>query len=291
MSHPINPDTAVYTITIDGEQKDNVSFEEFKQFVEKNSIPVVHLDDVNLYYDGVFDSAVANGYNITEYHTHERSPNYTVHMEKNKVATFTNIKSSHLAKALNTTESQLKDSYNHGGKSDTIQSETTARDDVGPGRGVFDSAISQGYKVTEYHSHERNPNYTVHVSKENNESVFTNISPSHLAQALGLKPPDLKDSSKNPQDSFADKEISDSDEYDQETLGENQDSVATSPRIRKGVTLKSCIQKGSKLKSVEKNKRDSFSVYLELPDGSEQYFPSVSEEHLREIPNPLHLTA
>ncbi|KAJ3252837.1 hypothetical protein HK103_001131 [Boothiomyces macroporosus] len=278
MSHPINPDTAVYTITIDGEQKDNVSFEELKQFVEKSSIPVVHLDDVNLYYDGVFDSAVANGYNITEYHTHKRNPNYTVHMEKNgKVATFTNIKSSHLAKALDTTESQLKDSFNHGGKSDTIQSETTARDDIGSGRGVFDSAISQGYKVTEYHSHERNPNYTVHVSKENNESVFTNTSPSHY----------LKDSSKNPQDNFADKEIS-SEEYDQKTLGENQDS---SPRIRKGVTLKSCIQKGSKLKSVEKNKRDSFSVYLELPDGSEQYFPSVSEEHLREIPNPNHQTA
>ncbi len=48
----------------------------------------------------------------------------------------------------------------------------------------FDTALQEGFKVTEYHKHQANKNYSVIVAKEDSLKRFSNISANHLALAL-----------------------------------------------------------------------------------------------------------
>ena len=52
----------------------------------------------------------------------------------------------------------------------------------------FQDALDSGCIITEYHKHEGNPNYTVHVKKADGSILtYTNITPDHLKSGLRLE--------------------------------------------------------------------------------------------------------
>lgn len=52
----------------------------------------------------------------------------------------------------------------------------------------FQDALDSGCILTEYHKHEENANYTVHLKRaDGTVHAYTNITPEHLKQSLGVQ--------------------------------------------------------------------------------------------------------
>lgn len=231
-----------------------------------------------------FDQALESGFLITSYQLHDKNQNYTVHVRKDEqkgqmVKTFSNISPEHLASALGAGVSDLGQGGHEVG---TESQEPTSTAHIGRGallpKGLhFASAIENGYKITSYKKHDKNDRYSVHVKKGDEEKVFVNITPEHLAIELGIPLSNLGDINK-----VALPKARVLPEPTSATV-----STPTSPQKPRashkpaGLHFANAIQSGFKIASYKKHDaNDNYTVQVKNDTGEEYVFTNITPTHL-----------
>jgi hypothetical protein len=121
---------------------------------------------------------------------------------------------------------------------------------------TFQDSLDSGCIISEYHQHQDNPNYTVHLKKaDGTPLVFTNITFDHLKSAL-------------------------------KTVSKEEGEIATSWKSKKGgISFEDCIAQGGQVKDYHKTSKGTFAVHIETDDGKRHSFSSVSQKLLSRVPN------
>jgi hypothetical protein len=150
------------------------------------------------------EEALQKGFQITSYKI--RNPDdvdhYVVHVTKGDMSKpYSNIKRDHLAKLLNCDETDIQEYDEFAiseespkvGKMD-VEASSPSEPSMRQGQGFpkyFDEAMDHGFEIIEYSQHEKNPNYTVTVKKNDNLKKFTNIKAEKLSLYMDIEPSKL----------------------------------------------------------------------------------------------------
>jgi hypothetical protein len=150
------------------------------------------------------EQALEEGFRISSYKARspEDTDHYVVHVSKGDMSKpYSNIKREHLAELLNCDETDIQEFYEFPISEDQpkdVQMDVEPSTPSGPsmrqGQGFpkhFDEAMDHGFEIIEYTQHEKNPNYTVTVKKNENVKKFTNIKAEKLSMYMDVEPSKL----------------------------------------------------------------------------------------------------
>jgi hypothetical protein len=132
----------------------------------------------------------------------------------------------------------------------------------------FQDALDSGCIITEYHKHQENPNFTVHVKRADGTThAYTNISPEHLKSGLGSEKKELEQTWESPYKPGSKKKL-------------------VGPSFQDCIYFKFIIgvEKGGKITDFHKTAKGTFAVHIETDDGVRHSFSSVSDKHLSRVP-------
>ncbi|KAL2915764.1 hypothetical protein HK105_204711 [Polyrhizophydium stewartii] len=134
--------------------------------------------------------------------------------------------------------------------------------------GTIEEAMEAGYKMVEYHQHENNENFTVHIQQEDGGEtmVYTNIGVERmqkLAEMSGLPLPVRS-------------QWKEGDPLRPPKPHERADT--------KAMSFADCVKDGGKLESYHETERGTYSVHIRTRDGKVHVYTSVSLQSIEELP-------
>eukprot|EP00842_Homolaphlyctis_polyrhiza_P003788 jgi/Hompol1/440/HPOL_002499-RA len=162
-------------------------------------------------------------------------------------------------------------------------------------QGSIDNAIEAGYVITHYAQHENNENFTVHVCEPDkidtsDSTVFTNVSSSHLTGLLtrcGIEGP-LMTEWNLPRSEQQRRQLQQIQQPDNPLVNKPSEESTETSKGPSHMSFDECMRQGGRVVELfEPSRPVLYTVKVQMRDGSQHVFPTVSHAHLMAIGGDL----